>query len=484
MSLKKEVNIFLRYPGWTAGVLTLLSLVVWRVVTGFNGLYGQDSYAYVEYGSWLQTWIAGGDLPEAFFWPAGYPTLGALLGYIVGDLTFAFQLISMLSMSLTVGLLASLGSRSLSPRTSILLSIACIALSPYLLRSGLSCMSDSLAVAIMALSLWIGEKYREDGRSGWLIGLIFLLAYGTWVRYPLGLLLGAVVLMHLPIAWKKRQFLPLLIGILFAGIPLYLHLRLQANAVPNHHFLESWTPQNWFKRAFVMKDGTFSYKIPNLPFALGPFYHPGYLGLATILVPLSLLGWRKMDRIGKGYLITIGLFILFIAGIPFQNTRFLVVLIPLCALYFYRSSSMIESRLDKKTGVLLSLVLGLVVLNIGIVYYANAQFWNSAQKEQRIATAVKGFNPERVYTFGMDGVIRHYLPQTKVINLWNEDLSPGEWATSNHPGSRDFLLFNETQFAEQWAGKSPMVNWEHLNQTYQLDSLAIFEGGWTLHEIR
>lgn len=528
MTVSPKANIFLKYPGWTAGLLTMLTLLVWRWWTGFNGLYGQDSYAYLEYGKGLQEWMSGGDLPGAFFWPGGYPMLGALFGNLVGDLTLAFQLISILSITLSAGLIASMGSKTLPAGVTILITVGCIAFSPYLLRSGLACMSDSLAVAVVTLSLYSGQQYRNSSKGIWLALMVFLVAFGTWIRYPAGLLLAGILAIHLPAALKNLKFIPLLFGVLLGGIPLLLHLKLQSAAVPDHHFLDVWSPVNWFKRSFEMQDGAFSYRFPNLVYAFGPFYHPGYLGLATLALPFTILGLGRLGRLGRlrkpgmstkrssipiAYGVLSGLFILFIAGIPFQNTRFLVILIPLCALNFFIAGGLIARWLRRKSWALGTSLFIILLLNIGISYFANAGFWKSAGGEKQIALAVGEYNSEKreqnlgngedngtgnsdgvhgeakrgsynqVFTFGMDGALKHYLPEAIVTNLWNEDLSTLEWASQYQPNPGNLVLFNEARFSRQWAGKSPVLNWEYLNQTYQLDSLATFEGGWTLHEI-
>ncbi len=532
-------SIFLIYPGWTAGLFTLLCLIAWRWWSGFNGLYGQDSYAYLEFGKGLQDWMAGGEVPGDFFWPGGYPMTGALLGYVVGDLTLAFQMVSMLSMALTVGLLTAIGVRTLLPvrgtfsvggrtlpsgerilpaatRTLptgvvILVVLACIAFSPYLIRSGLACMSDALAVAVLTGVLFAGQQYRNKSKGLWLVLMIFLVAFGTWVRYPLGILLLGIVLIHLRSALKNGHYGALLGGVLLGFTILILHLKLEPIGMPKHHFLEVWSPANWFSRSFVMEDGAFSYRFPNLVFAFGPYYHPGYLGLATLALPFTLIWWRKLSSTTKAYAVLSGLYILFIAGIPFQNTRFLVVLIPLLLLNFFSDNGLINRWLSRVRKGVIFVLCGILLLNIGIVYYANAGFWKSALQERTIAMTIgeqfggqpgeqfetepgEQFETEpgvrsdergrgRVFTFGMDGALRYYLPEFEVVNLWNESVSTVEWVNLHQPVAGDLVLFNESRFAKQWAGKSPVLNWEYLNQTYQLDSLVIFEGGWTLHEL-
>jgi len=61
------------------GLLLALPAGVIAAVRGFDGLYGQDAYAYFDYGavSVRQSILHLAPL-EAFYWPPGYPLLVAL----------------------------------------------------------------------------------------------------------------------------------------------------------------------------------------------------------------------------------------------------------------------------------------------------------------------------------------------------------------------------------------------------------------------
>ena len=52
---------------------------------GFDGLYGQDSFAYVDYALGpLTDSLRRLDLPPDFYWPLGYPLLVSLLALATG----------------------------------------------------------------------------------------------------------------------------------------------------------------------------------------------------------------------------------------------------------------------------------------------------------------------------------------------------------------------------------------------------------------
>ena len=71
-----------------AGVLAALR--------GFDGLYGQDAYAYFDYSttSVRQSILHLSGL-ESFFWPPGYPILVALISLVTGPVPLAGQAVSL-----------------------------------------------------------------------------------------------------------------------------------------------------------------------------------------------------------------------------------------------------------------------------------------------------------------------------------------------------------------------------------------------------
>ncbi|MBK7438844.1 MAG: hypothetical protein IPI77_19355 [Saprospiraceae bacterium] len=80
-------------------LLPLTILVVLRI-NGFDGMAGQDGYAYVDYAIAIKRWLTFGESPGHFFWPPGYSLLGACLGLFIYSVPLSMQLISCLSLSL------------------------------------------------------------------------------------------------------------------------------------------------------------------------------------------------------------------------------------------------------------------------------------------------------------------------------------------------------------------------------------------------
>src|SRR4051794_1138174 len=82
-----------RQIGLTLAALCAALALLVRVLWTFDGLYGQDAYAYFRYAAGL--W-RNEPLP-IFYWPAGYPLLVAPLLPFAGWSSFAGQLVSILS---------------------------------------------------------------------------------------------------------------------------------------------------------------------------------------------------------------------------------------------------------------------------------------------------------------------------------------------------------------------------------------------------
>src|SRR5437879_7439471 len=88
-----------RWSVWHGLLLALLLAVpaaALAISRGFDGLYGQDAYAYFDYAtaSVRQSILHLKPL-EAFFWPPGYPVLVALASLLVGPSPLAGQAVSL-----------------------------------------------------------------------------------------------------------------------------------------------------------------------------------------------------------------------------------------------------------------------------------------------------------------------------------------------------------------------------------------------------
>src|SRR5712691_2476644 len=77
-------------------LLLVLPAAGMAIGRGFDGLYGQDAYAYFDYAtvSVRRSIVQIAPL-EAFFWPPGYPLLVALASFVIGPSALAGQAVSL-----------------------------------------------------------------------------------------------------------------------------------------------------------------------------------------------------------------------------------------------------------------------------------------------------------------------------------------------------------------------------------------------------
>ncbi len=63
----------------------------------FDGLYGQDPYAYYNYGYQIREAVAQLKMPGPFYWPLGYPVVVAIGFALSGEQPLGPQLLTMLA---------------------------------------------------------------------------------------------------------------------------------------------------------------------------------------------------------------------------------------------------------------------------------------------------------------------------------------------------------------------------------------------------
>ena len=100
----------------------------------------------------------------------------------------------------------------------------------------------------------------------------------------------------------------------------------------DHAWVEGWSPANYLSREFSNVDGHFVYDQINALFYAHPYYDPYFL--APIFAPFILVGLWTLRRKRVSLLLLLGwalLPLLFLAGIPYQNIRFPLIVVPAVA---------------------------------------------------------------------------------------------------------------------------------------------------------
>lgn len=486
----------------------------------FDGLYGQDSFAYYQYGRDLSQGI----LPEKMYWPMGFPLLLAGFFSLAGVSAEAAQVgvvvMGALTGSLTYLLVVELLDLIDWPHKTpaALISALLVTFSGQVLQSSVVLMADIPALCWAVFSAWCLVRYTGTSRRFWLVASALTLALAGITRW-------VYLLLVLPWAGYTRSGLKpaptvlLAVGVgLLILLPQLVYSRQNPAALENHGWLQNWSLRHVTQKDFVTPDGTFHY-----PRSISHFYAraawDGYfihgvmfpvmiIGVVTLLyhirqtasVMLLLLGWIGVEY---GFLI----------GIPYQNIRFsLAFFVPLAVLagigitalfHFLRSPlhyarslntfntglqpgeaiHRAEARRLSHGNVILTLLL-FVILSLPL-YSTYAAGKNEIHRMIGLKNAdlntikwVQQTIPEGdIYTLDLWLMMQHYAPELHVKQIYYE--TP-ESLAQQFPSERPtYVLLNLWAIENQWVGKAPWIAYHWLEKHQGLTRIGRY-GNYTL----
>ncbi len=317
-----------------AGLLFLFLVLVClflRWQWQFAGLYGQDAHEYLRYTKSLQEWLFGGNHPGEFFWPLSFPVFGAFLSLLSPFSTStSLQVISLLAHLFTCLLMIRLLSNQQS-KIGLYWVVLAYFLSPYALRSGLLVMSDALSMFGIVSCYYFYFKSAEEASLYDLIGLFCSAALAVSTRYATFILVVIPVLHQSIISLKKNHWLYLLVSTAIALAFFLPHLILRWEeplGFLQHQFMGNWSFSNSWQNQFASPTGRFQYRFPNLVYSFFHWFHPAFLLIGIVLIPFIKFWWPTTSR-RQLMLISLMGYSIFLAGIPFQNQRFLLPALPL-----------------------------------------------------------------------------------------------------------------------------------------------------------
>lgn len=471
---------------WAAAFLIALAFVLrWKFIyeTQFDGLYGQDAYAYFDAADRL----AHGHSLGAFFWPGGYPlVLGAAFRLFSTNAAVG-QLLNVMAGSVLAGLVYLLARTMRFIPSGSFVSGMIIAVSGQAVQSSVVIMSDIPALFWTVLSVLFLVTYERKRSGHWLIlAGIALSAAGItrWLYCCLAVSWGIFALLII----KQRKQWWHCLAACAAGLVLLLPQIIYSNSTPfpvlSHAWIAGWSPHNALSRDFYNVDGHLSYPVSNLIFYTRPLYHAVYL--SPIFTPLMLVGvagllWKRI--FAKAALLITWLIIplTFLVGIPYQNIRFALVTIPAMALLTGAGLSIIITLLRERTRIrpvrraviaLIGLACGMGIIHMGLTASQyTRQFIEQQQHDKEVTTWAARFIPEgsTVYSFGLTLALRHYTSLT-VLELYNE--TPASLANAQAENAHTFVLVNPWNLQNQWQGREPLLAFEWLRDERGLRRLA------------
>ena len=522
---------------WPAG-LFLLSLLVRAgslLGQGFDGLYGQDPYAYYGYAVGpLRSALLSFQPWPPFFWPPGFPLLITLGSLVLGATPLIGQSISLVAGSAVTALTYALAREVtldlgvssadfLAPSYKVedrrsetkgsggaggvrfdwvpLLAGLLTVFHPQLWQSSIVVMSDTLSLAAGTLGAWALARYARLDRARWLALSAAALAYaiGTRWAYALEALPCAMFGIYLLVSRSRRRPVALARGAAGAALsggavlggllgPGLLARGPVSAAFTGDLEVYSWNSLNFFRRQFVTADGLLSYRLPNgLYYALSPG-HPDYLTplLAVLLLPGVWLVLRARRALSLVLLLVWPALILgFHAGAPWQNFRFTLAALPPLAVLVSLGAAQATTWLNPRWRLswLLPILVGAgVIWQLAAGWQLTQQFIIRKRGELAIVAGVVAAAPAnaQLLTFSITGTFDFYS-RLDTHELWALDTAQvGGLAADGRP---TLLLIDVANVEAQWQGRNPSNNYHWLRDGPGLDVLGQFQG-YTLFRVR
>ena len=489
-------------------VLLAVAALVVLALTGFDGLYGQDSFAYFHYATGpLRQGLLHLQPPPAFFWPPGYPLLVALTSAIVGINPLAGQIVSIAAGAAVPAftiLLAAEMSKSDQPEATNrrwqlipLLAGLIVAVTGQLLQSSLVVMADTLGLALATAGAWAFVRYRRTGKARWLAISAAAFAGAIITRWIYGLVALPFALWSLVLLARRPRRVALRHG---AGAATVAATILGPVLVPAIAGLitggtasfagdlqvYSWSPLNALRRVFMTADGELSYTLPNgIYYAIAPalwwYFSPA---LALLVLP----GLRAVLRRGampSAYLLVawVAIVYAFHAGAPWQNPRFALAYLPPLAILAALGFAQLQSAAHQKIrqAATITLVGGLALAAAGSVVLTN-EFIERKQNDVATVRWSERLAPAngQLLTFGLTATFQQY-GRLETLDL--SELGSAKIEALLSDGRPTLVLLDVPGIERQWTGRPPWVNYRSLRDGPGLVPLGV-RNGVTLFLVR
>lgn len=457
--------------------LPILVIIVLRFLN-FDGAYGQDSYEYLRYTNAIEKYFYEGVKPSSFYWPVLYPLLGFVFKTLFGNAILSLQILSCFSLSLScIYVLKTINLLFPKNQYDFLFVFLFGLLSPYFLKTGLVVMSDATAILFIVLSFYYFFQFKIKKRG--LIFSLFFISCAVMTRFPSAIILFPIVIATLVLAFKEQKYKQLFISFLLAGIPLIPYFIFQEKSLlsaTENPFLKSWSIENFFNSRYSSVDGFQNYLLPNLIFVLKIFYHPGFVFVGFILSFLYLKKKVFFKSYSSKIIITsIAIYLLFLAGIPFQNTRVLCLAFPLVLILLVPVFEHLIQFYKIKKKQLISFSIIIVFIQVILFILSFKATFNRSVFEKNLVEKMQLYQGNKLFAFDYDISLKgrdlDFNYQNMYIKLYTDF------------NKNDLVLFNPDDLAQQWKDKNPMKNWNKINNSYHLETLAIFDNNWKLYRI-
>jgi hypothetical protein len=492
---------------WAGAALALVlfaALATILLQPQFDGLYGQDAYAYYDYAVGpLRSSLSGLDRPPGFFWPPGYPLLVSAASVVIGRDPAAGQFVS-LAAGAMVPIFTALFAREVVRGTDRLafsgwrlpvIAGVVAAFTPQLWQSSIVVMSDTAALAAATLGAWLLARWGGfHGRGALLAGAAAATAFAILCRWAYALaaipfaLYALWVLLHMERGGALRHAalagvaaLAVLSPLLIVSGDEYTGGRGFAGDLETY----SWSPANAFRSEFDTVDGHLSYRLPNGLYYAGIPAHRFYF--TPLLAPFVAVGaWLALrTRAAAPLLLLLGwplAIYLFHAGAPWQNFRFGLAYLPPLAILAAIGLEWLHLRLEGRVRALapLAFAVALLVMAWGGLTLSQRFVDRKEADLGTVSWVERQADPDsQLFTFGLTLTFRHYS-NLDTFELF--DLQPGGLDALTATPRSCFLLLDVGSIERQWMTSSPGENLRWLRENRELRELGRY-GSFTLFQI-
>lgn len=455
---------------WTTA---LLLPVIISVAFHFNGLYGQDAYAYLEMTSFLHKTV---DLDSSihFFWPIFYPFIGSIFSIVLNNDLLGLRLVSILSYSLSAFLFSRIIDQLYhAPKfQSLIYTSLFFVLSPYVFRFSTLVMSDMLCLFLILTSTYYSLK--ESNKTSIAITFIAgVLAVST--RYA-SIFIVAIPLLFLILKLLKQRRTVLLfiacLSILLGVIPQLYYKGINPGSLFNHGYLLNWSPMNFFMSSFSSTDiMSESFTQSNIISLIINALSPAFC-FATFPLVVALFVFRKqLKSTNRMILFMVVTYLIFIVGIPVQNSRYLLLSFPFILILLFPAFNIIVEKVGR-----IHLLYGIIiVVQALLTTYAmrNPILWSQEEKVicEKVDTSVSPKVP--IYTSGLEGPLKYYMPNHEINGLFVEFI--------DFPGHFN-LIVDSNQIANQNPELILVKNFKKAFSEFTIIDKKHISQKWTLYE--
>jgi len=437
------------------------------VTTGFDGLYGQDAYAYFDQAVALRAALLQGiPVPPGFHWPQGYPALVTLMSLAVGGGPAAAQMVSLLMGSLVPPMTFLVGRRLLPSGNdgAAVLAAILMAIGSQSNLSSIVSMSDASAMALILLSMYTVLEFSDAPRRRSVLVLATLLGFAAvatrWASILVGPALAVPALWGLARGQRSRILRSVSIAGAFAISGAFLFVLIGVAAFDFSIYFRDWNLLNavWGPIPQIPPD-SLAAKAPGLVYYLAPLYHPAFLG--PLLGPLAGWGlwrlWRDNDRNRSLTLVlwaVIPLF--FFSGLPIRSLRFVLTnAVPLTLMAAWGVCTLLPKP---KVG---RVARGIIVLSLVVItawsVFSVVRFTSAQAQITKTTEAVGALLPDNaiVLAFEITAALDHRT-DLEAVELFLEN--PASLETLINKGRPVYLVTRPLHIEARWHDQAPGIN--------------------------